>query len=314
MHAFWMPLTTCRCLRRWLTQSWGCFAPFLAAFSPQRFPPHPLCAPTHELPCRSLLRALLTTCFHFILYSAGGSLPWFLSILQSQTCLSSPVTPWVWSSLRNTFLLYLTAPQLLLLLFSHFRSQQKSWLRSPGLINIDTTNIPSLGTNWHGWAPAEVRDKLILWRCLPLKWFLVSWKDNLSILLLKKLQMSPIKGNQPAAVHISTVTPYRNSQAYSMSYAEWIFSLWTQNKCTKSLVISNTSLISFITSILISCITEDFIRQFTSSESQLGEERVLSSSDTDKGLKSAANILTEHPTSQQSFEEYHLTKGYFPVI
>lgn len=120
-------------------------------------------------------------------FTAQGALSWFLITSQSQTFLSSPVTPWVWSSLQNTLLTYLTAPQLLLLLFAHFKSQQKSWLKPPGLINIDITNIPSLGTNWHGWAPAEVGDKLILWRCLPLKRFLVSWKDNLSLLLLKKL-------------------------------------------------------------------------------------------------------------------------------
>lgn len=208
----------------WLTQSMGALHP---PFSPQRFLPHPFCAPTHELPCFSLLKVLLTTSFNFILYSTRGSLPRCFTILQSETCLSNPVTPRVWSSLRSTFLSYLTAPQLFLLLFTHFKSQQKSWLRPPGLINIGTTNIPSLGTNWHRWAPAEVGDKLILWRSLPLKQFLVSWKDSLSILPLKKVHMSPSKGNQPAAVHISTVTPYRTSQTYSLCYVESIFSLWT---------------------------------------------------------------------------------------
>lgn len=268
MHTFQTLLTTGRSLGVRLTQSGGlCFAPSLTAVSPQRFLPLPLCAPTHELPCPSLLTAFLTTSFNFVLYTTGVSPAWFLTVLQSRTCLSSPVAPRVWSSFQSTFLPYLTAPQLLLLLFAHFKSQQKSWLGPPGLINIDTTNIPSLGTNWHGWSPAEVRDKLILWRCLPLKRFLVSWKDDLSILLVKKLQVSPSKGNQPAAVHISTVTPYKTLQIYRLCYVESMFSLWTQNKCTKSSVAFTINLILFIISVLASCITEDFIRQFTRSES-----------------------------------------------
>jgi len=284
------------------------------AFSPQCFLPLLLCAPTYELPSLSLLKVLLTTSFNFVLYSTRSSLPWFLTIIQSHTCLSNPVTSLVWSSLRSMFLTYLTAPQLLLLLFAHFKSQHKSWLRPSGLINIDTRNIPSLGTNWHGWALAEVGDKLILWRCLALKWFLVSWKDKLRNLLLKKLKLSSSKENQPAAVHISTVIPYRTSQAYSFFYVKSIFSMWTQNKCKKSLVILKINWISFIILALVSCITEDFRRKFTRSENQLREKRILSCNITDKGRRSAANILTKYPTSQQSFKEYHLTKGYFPVI
>lgn len=64
-------------------------------------------------------------------------------------------------------------------------------------------------------------------------------------------------------------------------------------------------------SVLVSSITGNFTRQLTRSECQLGVERVLSYSATDKELRSAANIVTEYPTSQQSFKGYHLTKGYF---
>lgn len=143
----------------------------------------PLCSCTHEFPAS--LKALLTT--------ASTS----LFTIQEPLChdsllfylfkLSSPVTPQIQSCFPGTFLPHLTAPQLLLLLSAYFKSQQKSWFRTPGLINIDTTNIPSLGTDWHGWSPPEVRDKMILWRCLPLKQFLVNWKGSFSILLSKKL-------------------------------------------------------------------------------------------------------------------------------
>lgn len=135
----------------------GYFVPFLTSFSPQCFLLSPLCAPAHEFPFLSCPKILLSTSFNLILYSTWGSLPWFLTIYQSQACLP-----------------YLTAPHLLLLLFACFKSQQKNWLRTPRLIIIGTTNIPSLGTNWHEWSPAEIRNKLILWRCLPLKQFLVS--------------------------------------------------------------------------------------------------------------------------------------------
>lgn len=90
-----------------------------------------------------------------------------------------------------------------------------------------------------------------------------------------------------AAVHISTVTTYKTLQIYSLCYVKSIFPLWTQNKCTISIVILKISLIPLIISVPLSCVTEDFIRQFTRSESHLGEEKILFYSATDKWLRSA---------------------------
>lgn len=195
--------------------------PSITAFPPQCCLPLPLCSSTHERPC---LTKAIARSFTFTLYDTEAFLPWFLTILQSQTCLSSPVTPQIQSCFPSTFLPHLTAPQLLLLVFAYFKRQQKSWFRAPGLINVDTTNTPSLGTDWRGWSPPEVRDEMILWRCLPLKQFLFSWKSDLSILLPKKLQMFPSKRNQPAALLISTITPYRTYKTRACVMSNQYFS------------------------------------------------------------------------------------------
>lgn len=222
MCSFEKPSTPCVSLRAWLAQSMAASPPpsqpFLHSASYLSHSVHP------PMSFLASLKALQTTSFSFALYSTGASLPWFITILQSQTCLSSPLTPQIQSCFPSTFLPHLTAPQLLLLLFAYFKSQQKSWLRTPGLINIDTTNIPSLGTDWHRWPPPDVGDKMILWRCLPLKQFLVNWKGNLNILLPKKLQMLPSKRNQPSALHISIVTPYKTYKTWACVMSNQYFS------------------------------------------------------------------------------------------
>lgn len=147
------------------------------------------------------------------------------------------------------------------------------------------------------------------WRCLLLKQFPVNRKDKLP----KKLQMSP-KRNQPAAVLISTITPYKTYKTRACVMSNQYFSCEQRTNALQSWVILKISLISFIISLLVSCIIDNISRQITRSECWLREERILSYSVTDKGLRTAANILTECSASQKSLKEYQLTKGYFPVI
>lgn len=184
-----MPLTS-RSLTVWLTQSVGALVLPHGLLSTELPTSFTSCT-TFELSCLALLKVLLTTSFNFILYNTSAMISYYFVVPNYKSKLSCHAMGLILLSKHISAILdcssAASAPQLLLLLFALFKSQQKSWLRSPALINIATTNIPSLGTNWHGLSPAEVGNKLILWRCLPLKQFLVSWKDNLSILLLKKL-------------------------------------------------------------------------------------------------------------------------------
>lgn len=87
----------------------------------------PVCSSTQELLC--ITEGILQ--LHSLQYrSLSAMIPYNFTV-PNLSKLSSSVTPQIQSCFPSTFLPHLTAPQLLLLLFAYFKSQQKSWFRTP---------------------------------------------------------------------------------------------------------------------------------------------------------------------------------------
>lgn len=150
MCSFEMTVGPCVSHRAWL------LCPLHHSLSPQCFLHLPLCSANHKLPCLTRDIANYIHQLHSSEYrSVSAMIPCYFTV-PNMSKLSSPVTPQIQSCFPR-ILATLDCSSAASAPLCYFKSQQRSWFRTPGLINIETINVPSLGTDWHGLSPSEIR-------------------------------------------------------------------------------------------------------------------------------------------------------------